>query len=177
MLFALLSLAAGLFLPDAKTGAPVELFGSQSHVHVALFVRTDCPVTNRYAPELAQIAKAFQSSGVEFWLVYPDRSETADSIAQHARSYHLPGHALRDPDHQLARLAHATVSPEAAVFDGQGVLLYHGRVDDRYISLGRSRPGGAQTHDLRDAIAATLAGKPVRQRGTKAFGCFLSDVE
>ena len=35
MLFALLSLVAGLFLPDAKTGAPVELFGSQSHVHVA----------------------------------------------------------------------------------------------------------------------------------------------
>ena len=169
--------AAAVTLPDAITGAPVELFGSQSHAFVALFVRTDCPITNRYAPELAQIAKEFQSAGVEFWLIYPDRSETADSITRHAESYHLPGRALRDLNHYLARLAHATVSPESAVFNGKGILLYHGRIDDRYISLGRSRPGGARTHDLKDAIAATLAGKPVQQRETRAFGCFLSDVE
>lgn len=148
-------------------------------INVLLFVRTDCPITNRYAPELQRIAKRFTNSKVpvEFWLVYPDRAETDASIAEHIAAFHLPGQVLRDPKQELARRAHATIAPEAAVFDAHGDLRYHGRIDDRYISLGRSRPGGPTMHDLEDTIAAIEAGKTVRQSETKAFGCFLSDIE
>lgn len=148
-------------------------------ISVVLFVRTDCPITNRYAPELVRLAQRFshERTPVEFFLIYPDRAETSESVAAHVATYHLPGRVLPDPQHELARRAHATIAPEAAVFDTGGALRYHGRIDDRYISVGRSRPGGAETHDLEDAIAAVEAGKPVQQAATKAFGCFLSDVQ
>ena len=56
----------------------------------------------------------------------------------------------------------------AAVFDSSGQLRYHGRIDDRYISIGRTRPGGALTHDLEAAIAAVAgrrAGSSKRNEG------------
>ncbi len=141
-----------------------------------LFVRTDCPITNRYAPELQRLAQEFSGRGVVFSLVYPDATETPKAIADHIAQYHLPGEPVRDPDHRLVKRAHATVAPEAAVFDASGKLMYHGRIDDRWVDIGKARPA-AQTHDLENAIAAVLAGKPVRQPETRAIGCSLADVQ
>ena len=67
-----------------------------------------------------------------------------------------------------------TVSPEAAVVDPGGVLLYHGRIDDRWVNFWRDRPSPAR-RDLAEALRATLDGKPVAQTGTPAVGCILSD--
>jgi AhpC/TSA family len=157
-------------------GQPIDPFATPAHVHVLLFVRTDCPITNRYAPELARIAKEFAGEPVRFWLVYPDAATTTAAIEDHMAQYHFPGEPLRDPHHSLVKLAHAMVSPEAAVFNASGQLMYHGRIDDRYVDIGRARPA-AQTHDLEDAIRAVLAGKRIAQPETRAIGCSLADVE
>ncbi len=178
-------LLAGLlsFLCAAATGASLDSsaathdpFASSARARVFLFVRTDCPITNRYAPELQRIAKEFQSRGAEFWLVYPDASVTRQAIADHVAQYGFPGTPLRDPKHELVTRAHATVAPEAAVFNAAGRLMYHGRIDDRYVDIGKAR-AAARTHDLENAIAAVLAGKPVAQPETRAVGCSLADVE
>lgn len=155
--------------------ALLDPFASHSRVHVLLFVRTDCPLTNRYAPELQRIAAEFQQKA-DFWLVYPDPSETPKHIQEHMAEYHFPGTAVQDPRQELVKRAHATVAPEAAVFDTNGVLKYHGRIDDRYVDWGKSRPA-AQVHDLENAISAVLAGKPVAQPETHAIGCSLADVQ
>lgn len=157
-------------------GKSVDPFTSPARVEVFLFVRTDCPITNRYAPELQRLGKEFSARGVRFWLIYPDPAETASSIQNHIAQYHFPGVPLRDPHHALVRRAHAIVAPEAAVFDSTGQLIYHGRIDDRYVDIGLARQT-AQVHDLEDAIAAVLAGKPVAQSETRAVGCSLADVE
>jgi hypothetical protein len=83
-------------------------------------------------------------------------------------------HVLRDPRHALVKLATVTVTPEAAVYDRQRVLVYRGRIDDRYVSLGVERPAATQ-HDLQDALSATLGGQRVRQPTAPAVGCFISD--
>ncbi len=168
-------------LPAAVLGialhaAQVDPFASPARVRVLLFVRTDCPITNRYAPELQRLAQEFRGRDVRFWLVYPDGTETAAAIRDHIAQYHFPGEPLRDPQHELVRRAHATVAPEAAVFDAAGKLLYHGRIDDRYVDVGKARPA-AQIHDLENAITAVLAGKPVAEAETHAIGCSLADVE
>src|SRR5207253_9122812 len=62
--------------------------------------------------------------------------------------YKLP--ALRDPQHALVTQAQVQVTPEAAVFDANHHLLYHGRIDDLYQDFGRARPA-ATTHELDDA--------------------------
>ncbi len=158
------------------TGKPVDPFASHARAQVLLFVRTDCPIGNRYAPELQRIAREFQAENVKFWIVYPDATETAASIEKHIKDYNFPGTPLRDPDHELVKRAHVTIAPEAAVFDAAGNLKYHGRIDDRYVNVGTARRE-AQTHDLEDAISAVLAGKPVAHPQTRAVGCWLADIE
>ncbi len=142
---------------------------------VLIFIRTDCPISNRYAPELQRLHREY-SPRIAFYLVYADPSETVDGIRKHQADYGYTFEALRDPGHELVKLAKARVTPEAAVFSAQGDLLYHGRIDDLYVDFGKSKRAPT-THDLQDAIDAVLAGKPVRVPETRAVGCFLSDVQ
>jgi hypothetical protein len=151
-------------------------FDEPAHVRVLIFARTDCPITNRYAPELGRIGQEFASKGVKFWIVYPDPSETPAKIAKHMAEYHLPGRGIADPHFELQKRAEAKISPQAAVFDSSGNLVYSGRIDDRYVAFGKSRPA-PEVHDLENAIEATLQGKRVAEARTKAIGCYLDDLQ
>jgi hypothetical protein len=157
-------------------GKSIDPFASTAKLRVFLFARSDCPLTNRYAPEVRRIADAFAAQGVKFFVVYPDPSESTKHIRAHMTDYSLPGVALRDPQHLLVRRAEATVSPQAAVFDATGKLLYTGRIDDRFVDFGKERRS-ATTHDLEAAITNALAGKPISPAKTKAVGCYLADVK
>lgn len=138
---------------------------------VLLFVRTDCPISNRYAPTV-QAMSAHYGTHATFYLVYPIKTESADQIRKHAKEYgyHLP--ILRDPDYALVKRALVQVTPEAAVFSSEGRLLYHGRIDDWYVDFGRAR-ASPTTHDLSAALDAAVADKPVPTAGAPAIGCFL----
>jgi hypothetical protein len=83
---------------------------------------------------------------------------------------------LRDPDHDLVRLAGATITPEAAVFVQGREMVYRGRIDDRYVDFGMTRTK-ATTHDLRNTLDAVLAGKPVPAARTRAIGCYIADLQ
>jgi hypothetical protein len=82
--------------------------------------------------------------------------------------------ALRDPNHDLVHMTKVNVSPEAAIVSPGGRLLYHGRIDDRWVDFGRDRPSPTR-RDLADALRALLEGKPVEQAGPPAIGCTLAD--
>jgi hypothetical protein len=141
---------------------------------VFVFITTDCPIANRYAPEIQRLTAIFTSQGVRFWLVYANPHEPLASIRTHLRQFEYAIPALRDPEHALVRFTKVTISPEAAVVDPGGTLLYHGRIDDRWVNIGRDR--SSPTHsDLAEALRATLDGKPVAQSATPAVGCILSD--
>lgn len=163
-------------MPLDLAGHSVDAFSSPARARVFLFVRTDCPVTNRYAPELRRIAAEFSSDHVQFWLVYPDPTETSGAIEKHIAAYGFPGKPLRDAHHELVARAKATVAPEAAVFDRAGALVYLGRIDDRWVDFGKARQAPT-THDLENALADVIAGKPVPVSKTRAIGCSLADVE
>lgn len=141
---------------------------------VFLFISADCPISNRYAPEVRRLHEKFAPTGVLFWLVYPNPTESQEAIRDHVTAFGYPGRAVRDPKGALVRLAKATVTPEATVFDMGGRIIYRGRIDDRYVALGLERPA-ATRHDLEDALTAVLAGRPVPQPTTQAVGCFLAD--
>ena len=143
---------------------------------VLIFVSIDCPVSNRYAPEIKRMYDDFSPRGVRFQLVYPNPLDSDEAIDNHLREYGYPAIAARDRDHALVKAAGATITPEAAVFDSRGRLVYLGRIDDRFVELGRERPAATQ-HDLRDALAAVLAGTPVTHPRTQAVGCFIADMK
>jgi hypothetical protein len=127
-------------------------------VQVFVFARTDCPATNRAAPELRRIAEEFQGRHVAFYLVYPNPDENKRAIENHVAEFGFPGTALRDPDHVLEKRSHVNTTPESAVFDSAGNLKYHGNLEH-----------------LEASILAVVAGKPVQHPEAKAIGCSLRD--
>jgi hypothetical protein len=143
---------------------------------VLIFVSTDCPVSNRYAPDITRLYQEFASRGVHFRLVYPNPLDSEAKVATHLKEYGYPPIAEHDRDHALVKKAGATITPEVAVFDAQGRLMYRGRIDDRFVELSRERPAATQ-HDLRNALAALVAGKTVSPSRTQAVGCFIADMK
>jgi len=158
---------------DGKPADPFALSGRR--VIVLLFVRTDCPISNRYAPLLQKLSEKFRGKA-DFWLVYPDREQTASQIRAHLKDFHYSIPALRDTRHALVKRAQATITPEAAVFDPAGRPVYHGRIDNWYADFGRSRPAPT-THELDDAISAALGGKTVTPDHANPIGCYISDLK
>lgn len=155
-------------------GRPVhKLAKSGIRVVVLMFAATDCPISKRYIPEIARLQQEFASRGVAFWWVFPNPGDTAVVVRKHELDFSIHSATLIDTRQELARLAHVSVTPEAAVFAINGADLreiYHGRIDDRYLSFSRYRPAATQ-HDLEDAIKATLAGTPVTSPTAQPVGC------
>lgn len=142
---------------------------------VLIFIRTDCPISNRYAPTIQRLGAQYAGK-VAFWLVYPDQAESAAAITQHLHVYGYKLPALRDPQHSLVKLGQVEVTPEAAVFDAGGQLVYHGRIDNWYQAFGKARSAPA-THELDDAVQAVLSGAKPRVATASAVGCYISDLE
>ena len=140
---------------------------------VYVFTTTDCPISNRYAPEVQRLAAKFRSQA-KFVLVYPVPSDTPDMIRDHKKKYAYTLESVRDTDQKLVKQTGVTVAPEVALMNG-AQLLYRGRIDDKYVELGRER-SQPTTHDLEDALAAAIASKPVTVKETRAVGCFLTDL-
>jgi hypothetical protein len=113
---------------------------------------------------------------VAFWLVYPDRSESVEQIRKHQKEFGYDLPALRDVQRSLVAESHAQTTPEAAVFDANRKLVYHGRIDNLYEDFGRARPA-ATTHEMEDAIHAALDGKEVANASVPSVGCFISDLK
>ena len=158
-------------------GAWVDAFEAPAAAKaiVFIFTSTDCPISNRYAPEIRRIVDTFAPKGVAFRLVYPNPSDQPPAIREHMSAFGYAGaiDALRDPQRSLVKRVSATVTPEAVVAV-RGNVKYRGRIDDRYVELGRERPA-ATKHDLADALDAVLAGRGVSPSATQAVGCFIAD--
>ena len=148
---------------------------------VLLFTRTDCPISNRYAPEVKRVYEKYAAQGVRFYLVYPDRDETPAAIEKHRTEFGYPMPAIQDPGHEWVARAGAKMTPEAAVFVPSSPgkrgfrLIYHGRIDDRYIDFGKSRREPT-VRDLANAIDSALTGRAVAPAETKAIGCYIADL-
>ncbi len=158
---------------DGKTVNPIKSNAGQ--LVILLFVRDDCPVSGRYAPTIQRISEEHRKDA-RFYLVFPDKSESPSDIRKYLRDfrYSIPG--LRDPEHALVKEARAQITPEAAVFDAKGALVYHGRIDNLYEAFGRTR-SVPTTHELEDAIAAALAGRPPSNAQVAGVGCYISDLQ
>ena len=143
---------------------------------VLFFIASDCPISNRYLPEMKRIENKFAAQHVVFWFVYPNVGETSEGVRLHEGAYGAEGHILLDPHHNLVAIAHAKVTPESAILvpehgDAETPrAVYHGRIDDRYLEIGRERPTATQ-HDLERAIVDVLQNRVVQPPDGSAVGC------
>jgi hypothetical protein len=62
-------------------GRETEAFAAAgSRATVFLFVKTDCPISNRAAPEVNRLYEEFSDQGIAFRLVYVGPDETAEDL-------------------------------------------------------------------------------------------------
>lgn len=167
------SFAAPAKTKAAATSAKSSLAVPNKKATTLIFIARDCPISNAYASELAQLSRDFAPRGVAFRFVYEDTKNLADA-KKHARDFSLPGAISIDPKGALAKSAGATVTPEAVVVTSDGAIVYRGRISDLYADYGKRRRI-ATKHDLRDALNSALhKNASTRLVTTKAIGCFIA---
>lgn len=152
-------------LPDAggKEHTLSSLRGKNGAV--LIFIAVQCPVSNAYNERMQKLAEEYRAKGVNVIGINSNVAETADAVKEHAAAKGLTFTILKDAGNKLADRLDAQVTPEAYFLDGANRLVYRGRIDN-------SRNGDSiSSTELRDAIEATLAGKPVAKAEAKAFGC------
>lgn len=171
----LFSLALLLAIRDVSGVDRQPLRPDAGKANVLFFVSEECPISNAFAREIARICAGYQSKGIGCDLVYVDPATTDEQARTHAQQY---GHGdyprIVDRRHELVKATGVTVTPEAAVVNREGKVVYRGRIDDSIASLGQPRRP-VKDADLRDALDAVIAGKPVAKPETKALGCYISD--
>jgi hypothetical protein len=177
-LVVLASVAAGHMRSSASQlhdvdGVRRDLFAPSGVANVLLFVSSDCPISNGYAPEIQRICGEYRSSGVSCSLVYEDASISAEAVRSHRESFgyrDMP--AVIDSTHAIASAMKASITPQAVLVAAGGAVKYRGRIDNRYERIGRPRRI-VTAHDLRDALDAVLAQRPVTRPVSEAIGCFI----
>ena len=159
-------------LPDTK-GKIVSLadFKNASAL-VIVFMCNHCPYVKHIRSGLAQLARDYSSKGVAMAGIssndvanYP--ADSPAKMAEEARSAGYIFPYLYDETQEVAKAYRAACTPDIYLFDGDQRLAYRGQLDD-------SRPGNNLSvtgNDLRAAIDAVLAGKPVSPNQKPSIGC------
>lgn len=176
ILLFLLAAAPQWRLRDTLGGIHTNAEWSAARAVLLFFVTTDCPVANSYVPEMNRIRDAYAARGVVVWAVQADTTTADPVVAKYAAEFRYGFPLLLDPRQVLVNLAGATVTPQAAVLTPEGKVLYLGRIDNRVEDFGKQRPQATQP-DLREALDAVLAGKPVLHPHTKSIGCAINRVK
>lgn len=141
---------------------------------VFVFLGPECPISQRYIPELNRIAAQKWTNAIEFYGVVSGASITRAQAARFTKDYAIKFPVVFDDAGQFARWLKPTHVPNAFVLKPDGDFVYRGRIDDWYESPGRPRTF-VRSHELRDAISATLAGKAPAKIYAPPVGCYFED--
>ena len=139
---------------------------------VVMFICNHCPFVKHVADQLAQLGRDFMPRGVGFIAISSNDVSThpADSPEQMVREAEERGYPfpyLYDATQDVAKAYHAACTPDFFLFDAEKRLVYRGQLD-------ASRPGNdvpVTGADLRAALDAVLAGRPVAAAQTPSIGC------
>jgi peroxiredoxin len=163
-------------LKDAAGALHREREWEQAKAAVYFFIGVECPISNRYAPEIQRIVAAYKDRGIAFFGVQSDPELKPETAQKHATEFGLPFPVLLDPEQTLAARFGVALTPTVVVVKPGGQVLYRGRIDNRYLDFGRYRNVGIKP-DLRNALDAFLEGKAIAEPVTKSIGCGLPPLK
>jgi len=139
---------------------------------LVMFLCRHCPYVKHIEQEVARIGEDYQNTKLGIIgissndpVYYSDDApERLKEMAQRLR-FRFP--YCFDETQQVAKAYRAVCTPDFYLFDTHRRLVYRGQLDD-------SRPGNNKPvtgRDLRVAIDAVLAGKPVDRNQKPSIGC------
>ena len=158
---------------DGQTHAPLNPAGRKATV--IIFTLPDCPIANAFAPEINRLVTDYSAKGVSFYVAHVDRDLTATDARKHATDYAFRCPVLLDKQHALVNALGATRTPQAFLLGSDGQPRYQSRINNLFADYGTRRQVVTQ-HDLRNALDAVLAGKPVPQSVTEVIGCHIQTI-
>ena len=138
---------------------------------VVVFIDEHCPISRRYGPELNAFHGLSKNAGVPFYAVISDPIMSAARAREYVQSAAFTFPVLWDSSGDLAARFQPQTTPEVFVVAPDNSVLYRGRIDNRFASIGVLR-NKITSHDLSNIIADLGAGKDVPPRRTSAVGCF-----
>lgn len=160
-------------LPDVVSGKTIrrdDLRGQKALL--VMFICTHCPYVKHVEKGLAAFGHDYADKAVSIVAIssndaenYPDDSPAGLKRQAQTMGFRFP--YLYDESQAVARAYHAACTPDFFLFDGNMKLVYRGQFDS-------SRPGNGKPvtgEDLRAAVDAVLAGKPVSQDQRASIGC------
>lgn len=160
-------------LPDVVSGKTIDLdsFAGKKALLV-MFISRHCPYVQHVKHELAGLGQDYGGKSVGIVAIsanyvpqYPDDSPANLRAMAQETGFTFP--VCYDETQQSAKDYQAACTPDFFLFDGHRRLVYRGQLDG-------SRPGNAVPltgTDLRAALDAVLAGKPVSQHQKPSLGC------
>ena len=138
---------------------------------VLIFIAVQCPVSNAYNERMEKLAQDYKARGISVVGINSNSSEPADAVKAHAAAHNMTFVILKDNGNKIADSLGATKTPEAYFLDAGNKLVYRGRIDN-------SRDTAQiNSSELRDALEATLSGKPVAKTTAAAFGCSIKRAD
>ena len=153
---------------------------ASSKILLIIFTCNHCPTAQAYESRIKQLVTDYKSKGVAVVAIspndplsvrldelgYTDLSDSFEEMKIRAKDIQINYPYLYDGENsQLSMKYGPQATPHAFIFDEKRLLRYTGRIDDG------EKPGTAKTHDVRNALDALVAGKPVPVEKTKTFGC------
>ena len=142
---------------------------ARAKVLVVVFTCTHCPTAQAYQERFKKLVIDYRDRGRSVRLDelgYTDLGDSFEEMKIRARHSQFNFPYLFDGEkEEVSRAYGPTATPHLFIFDAQRKLCFVGRFDDS------EREEFVKTHDARDAIDALLAGREVKTRQTKAFGC------
>ncbi len=156
--------------PEGKTVALADF--KNAPALLVVFMCNHCPYVQHVRSGLAAMARDFQKRGVAVVGINANdvRNYPADSPAKMREEIRAAGYTfpyLYDESQAVAKAYRAACTPDFYLFDQERKLVYRGQMDD-------SRPGNGipvTGNDLRAAVEAVLAKKPVSSKQKASIGC------
>ena len=156
--------------PHGKQVSSDDFKGSAALLVV--FICNHCPYVKHIRSRFAEFAKEYQGAGVAVVgissndaIQYPE--DSPEKMAEEIRDAGYTFPYLYDEDQNVARAYRAACTPDFFLFDRDRKLVYRGQFDG-------SRPKNnvpATGEDLRAAVDAVLAGRPVAADQKPSVGC------
>ena len=160
-------------LPDVVSGksvSPADFSGKK--ILLVMFICRHCPYVQHIQEELARLGMDYSAKEVGFVAIssndadnYPEDSPAR--LKEMALKLKLAFPLCHDETQETAKAFRAACTPEFYVFDQKRKLVYRGQLDDSLPKNNIPLTG----RDLRNALDATLLGKPVPDDQKPGIGC------
>jgi thioredoxin-related protein len=139
---------------------------------LVMFTCNTCPYVIKNQGRTKQICSLARDKGMGVILLNsnevnrPSNGETYKDMQVYAKEQDYKWPYVMDSDNLLADAFGATRTPECFLFNANGILVYHGAIDDSPADISQ-----VNRHHLQEAIAEMTGGKNITVKESRSIGC------